>query len=921
MKQKRKVKSLLPSENDGNKSLFTSILLVLWVTLCLWSASLMTTSVWAAGLSNNSVLPFTGLDDKSMNIYRLDFGNPENLEGIVSEMYLDTNSTLHVSPSNVIITSDTSNNEVTDGVYWNILWGNNNKIKSNNVTLIAWEGIDVSAWNNNATVLLWKQKNPYWSTANNWAPLVVVWWDRLEVGSNHNGVVIIWWYENKIWDNVTNWIILWWENNKVSSNWGIVWWKNVNLQKAKVFAYSNSSSVFEPKTEKAFYLNLDEWVWIDYDSVKKWVSVNWVIAIADVDISNNCNSTNYWLVWSYNWCLVWCTKWTVDSRWELLDRWKKCEQMCRDNSSKCYFKEEPSETPTPDYTSFCTAKTVGNAHMCNNVTNLYKNVVFESKLIDSEAECPAEHDKCIFQCDKWSHIFYDDNGKPSCKLDCLLPWSESWEKIKHNEEVETTYNVSSLSCSNDAWKSPIPESCVSHKKSLVCNNGVLYEKGTNKKAVDWTKWYMYTSCNLTSYKCDVSEGGYNLTSSNIKDTISSWNDTDRWETNWTRWVYKLCKDYNSNWYDVCTATDKHYKLVKCQNWYSTWATHPYECKAKCSFDWAKYDHWQEILWYKSASATCPSACESTTLTCNDWKWDGDATTYNRKTCSLSVSSCPSTYDVESAVAMKHRDHSIYNDGCQVYSSYGNKHCVKWDLVYDLVWCAPGYHTESKDIDGNDVNNKYCVPDTRTVACTRSWAPEGATYDSYNVEISWMWSWNNWYWTTAANCTWYCGGNTHLENGACVSNLKSVSCNTNWVTKPTNASWNNPVLISWRWSWNDWHWDTVWDCGYSCTSWEYPSCEEEDDDDGGSTSWGWSYSCCSDPSVTQVVRCHMYGPNSKDSHWNYNWYKQNVCTTKWSDKNGYERCDIVPWNIDIGWWEKWVGCSCATYPSDDNPWNC
>jgi hypothetical protein len=74
--------------------------------------------------------------------------------------------------------------------------------------------------------------------------------------------------------------------------------------------------------------------------------------------------------------------------------------MCRDNSSKCYFKEEPSETPTPDYTSFCTAKTVGNAHMCNNVTNLYKNVVFESKLIDSEAECPAEHDKCIFQCDK-----------------------------------------------------------------------------------------------------------------------------------------------------------------------------------------------------------------------------------------------------------------------------------------------------------------------------------------------------------------------------------------------------------------------------------------------------------------------------------------------------------------------------------------
>jgi hypothetical protein len=89
----------------------------------------------------------------------------------------------------------------------------------------------------------------------------------------------------------------------------------------------------------------------------------------------------------------------------MFDRGAKCEEICNDNIN--IFKECPRDAAIPDspddYTAFCTGlANTDNATQCENLKNEmqnYKNVVFETKLIDSERECPESEDKCIFKCD------------------------------------------------------------------------------------------------------------------------------------------------------------------------------------------------------------------------------------------------------------------------------------------------------------------------------------------------------------------------------------------------------------------------------------------------------------------------------------------------------------------------------------------
>ena len=54
MKQKRKVKSLLPQKSYSDGKFLTILLLVLSLVLCLWSVSLVTHSVWAQSIAWNS---------------------------------------------------------------------------------------------------------------------------------------------------------------------------------------------------------------------------------------------------------------------------------------------------------------------------------------------------------------------------------------------------------------------------------------------------------------------------------------------------------------------------------------------------------------------------------------------------------------------------------------------------------------------------------------------------------------------------------------------------------------------------------------------------------------------------------------------------------------------------------------------------
>jgi hypothetical protein len=88
----------------------------------------------------------------------------------------------------------------------------------------------------------------------------------------------------------------------------------------------------------------------------------------------------------------------------MFDRGAKCEEICNDNIN--IFKECPRDAAIPDspddYTAFCTglAKT-DNATQCPDLETQmqnYKNVVFETKLVDN-GNCPESEDKCIFQCE------------------------------------------------------------------------------------------------------------------------------------------------------------------------------------------------------------------------------------------------------------------------------------------------------------------------------------------------------------------------------------------------------------------------------------------------------------------------------------------------------------------------------------------
>ena len=99
MKQKRKVKSLIFQKKDFNEGLLSALLLILWVVLCLCSATLMTTtSVWAAWLWKPlKDITYSWMDDKVEVLYNLQFSMPNNLSGVVGEMYTVNNNDFYIT--------------------------------------------------------------------------------------------------------------------------------------------------------------------------------------------------------------------------------------------------------------------------------------------------------------------------------------------------------------------------------------------------------------------------------------------------------------------------------------------------------------------------------------------------------------------------------------------------------------------------------------------------------------------------------------------------------------------------------------------------------------------------------------------------------------------------------------------------------
>lgn len=478
MKQKRKVKSLIPQKNDLWGSLLTAALLVLGVALCLWSATLMTSSVWAASTSNEyNEFPYSWMDDRVEVLYNLQFSDPKILSGFVGEMYTDKNNDFYITSTPITVNDsgakDEYKNEVDKNkkIYSNILWWHGNKVHSENVTILWWSGNIVDE--DSAVIFWWIENEISWGTV--WNTEVIVWWKKNLIIGSHNWNAIIWWNNNIISWNVSNSFILWWNSNDVSSDKQmdnvIVWGSNVKVHTWNVFVFSNEA--FEPENPNTFYLNVSNWLWINVKSAGKWVTVNGPVRFGELDITKySCNGDNYWVIWTWYvngyGCLVWCTS-TTAPQWDLLDRWENCQLACKDNPSNCSQKMPQVDKPGA-YSGFCTdGVDTSNASPCTPVWDEVKNVVFETALVNSKeykGECPGADavNKCVYQCNSGYYLTGDQtwrfSGKTKCYQVCNVTellkrpdWTSDWHGedwkdliIQHNTTI-TAYNKEVVPCS------------------------------------------------------------------------------------------------------------------------------------------------------------------------------------------------------------------------------------------------------------------------------------------------------------------------------------------------------------------------------------------------------------------------------------------------------------------------------------------
>lgn len=792
---------------------------------------------------------YTWLDNKVEVLYGMRFVDPSNFRKVVNNIYV-SGSSLYITPNPVIVNS--SSNKVDNGVYSHILWWSDNEVSSKNITMIAWSNNKVHDWNDNASILGWKG-NKIMPWEDGWVPAILVGWESNVMGTWHNGNALIWWKNNRITEWWASDFILWWENNLIqSATNNIIWWRNVHVVGIdNIFVYSNRGgydAYFSPISRNAFYLNVEGGVWINTGWVE-WLSVGGAVSIGKININVSCNTGNLWVIWSYNGCLVWCTKaWMNDSKkWEMLDQWKGCAAVCKNNPSRCLNQEDAEGVEVNDSDAQCTTWVVDteNAHLCIDDLWSYKNVIFETSLIDSDTHCPNNsQDICVYQCNSGYHLRgIEEEEKFKCYADCEFIRADWNKQILHHNDTVDWYNSGQVYCSNNEYIFPTspqrsPETCVSHghKKTLICKAWHMYIKDSSytnwfNPSEELAKTYKYPSCNLYDYRCDTSETGYNLTQDQISGILNdgpqdgNWIVADRGRLQWIRWKYKLCIDYNAadnkndrnpanptlNWTfcDTGSVMPKpayHYKFLGCNT-----ETHDLidgKCMKKCSLIWSggspKYKHGSLVTGFKDDVVACPGECTWVQLLCDDgsWKLNWSVVTWYYNDCSNGGKQCDSSYNLTGGQQKSwwvYVSCISYKAGtCEPTTRYKLDKCEEW---YHLVWWE-------------------CVSNTHYEPCQQKGAPANAHYITGNVEVTWEDSWNGGSWSAAANCKWACneGYATWSDGQSCVL----AEC---WDEVNTCK---NGIIATWIWSDDSHSW---WDCGnitcFLCnTGYHQPNCEKD-----------------------------------------------------------------------------------------------
>ncbi len=940
MKQKRKVKSLIPLRSDS--SVLATILLFLgWGILLFWALALFTSLGWVASAAVEWSLQYDNwIDDKVEVLLWLEMAT-----GATSaNMYFNGN-TFYVE-ENQWISRDESYWGTISGyvnyLWWEWMWTN---IDSNNITVIWWKNVKVFENNANTTILWWvgntvDKRDTEWVVAT-----VMLWWEGNIIGKNQEGSAIVWWKGNKISDGGQYDFIIWWENNEVNWSNVIVWWGKVNVEgKSNVFVFSHgqTSNRFKPQSENAFYLNLRRGLWLNKDAVNEWVDSYWAVGFWEVNINILCTNADLWVQWNWQGCLVWCTQASMSSgyRWEMVDHGDTCERYCKNNEDRCMVNPIKIEKPD-DYTSYCTVGWVdtGNSTQCaSNKLSAYENVIFETYLIDSNDQCPeGQENKCVFKCNKDFHLRVNtsssnsnDRNTKKCYADCELPWKTSTGGIIMVPHNTTTgaYNAEVVNCSNDAYRFPestfiinkpstvwvaskisggkvksqywkSAETCAGkgwntsanpdyeHYKTLVCYDGTLYIADTNgrktsKVALGWAgEWYGYNTCELKEYRCNT--GTYNLDQNFIRnianDSVTNWKKgQDRVQISWRRWVYEVCLD----WFPGSTN-------AVCNKW--TVADNYHYKLVKCQTHFSKW---------KDPTVSQYACMESCSLTWSDGKahWYDHYTimTWYRNSSELcwedGKGSC--------------QPHVITcNDWKWVLwdTKYGQETNDYWydDCTLNKYECAWAFDIKKSDKE----NREAAYPGSKYDWCTPYSAKNGNKFQCTSDENKYdLVDCDDWYHTEQ----W-----TSSRNKYCISNNKTVDCSNNKPVHSEYYYWYNKYKRECPYArcWNVWEWvHTEGSCSWYCLNGYHKEtgscvyntktvpCTGNPDNSHwvvGTARWEWDWSSWDDPNwrMRQEEFCD----------WD--------CDTKYEEVDG--ACVYVPdWCSSSACGSKSDGESCTTY---------
>ena len=646
---------------------------LVWLALALFWMILTKSDVAIAQYNiNNNKFDYKWIDNVSESVYSLDF-----LDRNIMFLTGGLNGVFHMSKIPVIILWSINNDWwISNILGWNdvYLW------KSDNITVIWWDQLKVIDDNSNAT-LFWWYGNSIGGGMSSDTPAVLLWWQGNHVDSNHDANVIVGWYENGIKSESQNVNILWW--SEVTLNWEniIAGWERIQGGFSDSFMFNDGEDIVSWEGSWMFFLKVANGVGFGTwnQEGNPWAISNGAVKLWNLDIENvYCRTDspeNVWLIGLWNGCVVWCTSGSADLiKWEMLDYGDRCEKLC--SLSPLYCTQWDIEESSQDYTGFCTEWIVSteNAHMCNpDWLNLYKNVVFETYLIDSDDSCPSissANNQCAFQCNEHYHLTWDQTdrrgGVTMCFKDCTLPWDET-QYTGHNGKI-TAYSRNVAYCSSDTW---YHDTCGPYKTELTCVDGRWYHMSgsevTDLESLD----YNYLSCDLTEYHCGpdfvprkelvdkmqdfMSIWRYTESKSDTKKAledigflegkivpginlnfseIASWKDDEPKEKEGVkqigvRWIYELCVEYiphqpqnqyPENEYDCvessATPDQYRYRFLECNEWYDL-APEDWVCRKQCNYNGWTIKHGSGMVLYTWLDAHCPDACHAQKFQCYD----------------------------------------------------------------------------------------------------------------------------------------------------------------------------------------------------------------------------------------------------------------------------------------------------------------